>query len=79
MIKIGNPEKFRENVKCKFSVMLNDEKLGDNLERGIYNNTLQTAEEKHIVKKWKTHILHFYILINLERYTKIYYVKKYSI
>lgn len=53
MIKISNPIQFRENVKAKFSIILKNDKSGDNLERSIYNNTLQMAEEKHIVKKWE--------------------------
>jgi transcription elongation factor S-II len=52
MIKIKDPEKFRENVKRKFSEILDNERWGDNVERGIYNITLQNALENNIVKKW---------------------------
>jgi transcription elongation factor S-II len=69
MIKISNPEKFRENVKRKFSVMLKDESSGDNLERGIYNNTLKTAEEKHIVKKWENT---YFALLYINKFRTIY-------
>jgi len=69
MIKIINPEKFRENVKSKFSVMLNNETFGDNLERGIYNNTLIMAEEKHIVKKWENT---YFALLYISKFRTIY-------
>ena len=53
MNRISDPLKFRENVKSKLSHILNNSKDGDNLERGIYNNTLHIATDKHIVKKWE--------------------------
>ena len=72
MKKITNPDKFRENVKNKFTQILKNNKYGNNLERGIYNNTLKVAEEKNIVKNGKIYILLNYILINLEHYMPIY-------
>ena len=53
MKKISNPEKFRANVKTIFTDIFNNKKYGDNLEKGIYNKTLELADEKHIVKKWE--------------------------
>jgi transcription elongation factor S-II len=62
MIKILNPETFRENIKSKFEKILNNKKYADNLEKGIYNITLQTATEKLVVKKWEnTYFVHLYI------------------
>ena len=69
MLKISNPEKFRDNVKRKFSDILSDEKSGDNLERGIYNKTLKTAEEKHIVKKWENV---YFVLLYIDKFRTIY-------
>ena len=69
MIRINDSEKFRENVKRKFSIMLNDEKFGDNLERGIYNNTLKIAEEKKIIKKWENT---YFALLYINKFRTIY-------
>ena len=40
MLKISNPETFRENVKKMFEKILENEKHADNLEKGIYNKTI---------------------------------------
>ena len=62
MIKITNPQEFRENVKNKFSSILKSETYGDNLEKGIYNSTLKMADKKNIVKKWEnTYFAFLYI------------------
>jgi transcription elongation factor S-II len=49
---ITDEDKFRQNIKTRFSEILKSEKLGDNLERGIFNRTIQKATEMNIVKKW---------------------------
>lgn len=52
MKTISDPSKFRTNVKLLFGEILENEKFGDNLEKGIYNFTLQNADSKNIIKKW---------------------------
>ena len=52
MLKISNPENFRKNVKEKLTEIIGNNKDADNLERGIYNNTINQATLKYIVKKW---------------------------
>ena len=68
-MKISDPDKFRENVKRKFGDILNNEKRGDNLERGIYNNTIRVADEKHIVKKWENI---YFALIYINKFRAVY-------
>ena len=53
MRKIHDPTKFRENIKNVLSGILKNKGYGDNLEKGIYNKTLEIADEKYIVKKWE--------------------------
>ncbi len=53
MRKIHDPTKFRENIKNVLSGILKNKGYGDNLEKGIYNRTLEIADEKYIVKKWE--------------------------
>ena len=49
---INDPEKFRQCVIDKINICINDEKISTNLEKGIYNYSLATSEEKKLIKKW---------------------------
>ena len=51
--KIINIDEFRINVSGQLGKILNNENMGVNLEKGIYNNCLKTADEKNIIKKWE--------------------------
>jgi transcription elongation factor S-II len=51
--KIANPENFRENVRRKLNPILDDENMVMNLEKGIFNYSLQEAGFRKIVKKWE--------------------------
>ena len=53
MLKITNPNNFRNNIRNKLGEILNNTEYGNNLERGIFNCSIQIAGEKHIVKKWE--------------------------
>ena len=50
--KINDPVIFRENVVNKLNTILNNKKICENLEKGIYNYTLKVCEEKNLLKKW---------------------------
>jgi transcription elongation factor S-II len=50
---IVNPEEFRQKISKKLEKILNDEeKIAENLEKGIYNFCIKEAGERNIVKKW---------------------------
>lgn len=49
---IENPELFRENIHKKLTLLIGDEKISSNLEKGIFNNSLKKATTLNIVKKW---------------------------
>jgi len=66
---INNPDVFRANVKKTFGKILNNIQRGDNLERGIYNSTLQKADEKNIIKKW---INIYFVLLYIDKFRMIY-------
>ena len=62
MIKIQNPVCFRDNVKNKLNILIDNLNDSDNLEKGIYNTTLQLATSKQVVKKWENiYFVHLYI------------------
>lgn len=50
--RIQNPDDFREKIREKLSILLNSKNKAINLEKGIYNSSLELAEKKNIVKKW---------------------------
>lgn len=50
--RISDPDNFRNNIKDRLSTILNSNSKGTNLEKGIYNSSLETADEKNIIKKW---------------------------
>jgi transcription elongation factor S-II len=52
MRKIENPEEFRNNVVNKLKIILKNDKLANNLEKGIFNYSLKHAEKINVVKKW---------------------------
>ena len=53
---INDAESFRQNIRKKLSEKIKHDsssgKIGLNLEKGVYNRTLQRADEMNIVKKW---------------------------
>lgn len=53
MYKISNPASFRSNVLEKINIVLGEETLSINLEKGIFNYTIKEANAKKIIKKWE--------------------------
>jgi transcription elongation factor S-II len=51
--KIANPDSFRENIRKKFTTILQDDTMSINLEKGVYNYTIKEANIRKIVKKWE--------------------------
>lgn len=66
MYKISNPDSFRNNIRNKFNKyfeqdplapapvqVLNVNKITTNLEKGVYNYSIQEAGKRNIIKKWE--------------------------
>ena len=67
--KIENPEQFRANIKNKIDEILKNEKHSLNLEKGIFNYSLNEAKNRKVVKKWDNpHFVQLY----LDRLKSIY-------
>ena len=66
---IENPSKFRENVVSKLNETLKNDNASLNLEKGIYNFSLQESDFRKIVKKWDNP---FFVQIYLDRLRSIY-------
>jgi DNA-directed RNA polymerase subunit M/transcription elongation factor TFIIS len=76
-MRINNPELFRYNLTQKLHKKIEDIiddsfkfNLVINLEKGIYNNTLDIATQKKIVKKWDNNL---FIELYLIKYKSIFY------
>jgi hypothetical protein len=58
-VSIQNPESFRENIRSKLQavVMLDDAEVAlkhaTNMEKGVFNYTIQESNFRKIVKKWE--------------------------
>ena len=52
MLTVNNPQSFRNNIRDKLNKIIKQEHMCINLEKGIFNFTIQKAEENNIVKKW---------------------------
>ena len=62
MRKVQNPEEFRTNVRKALIKIIENEKICSNLEKGIYNYSIQEANERNVVKKWdNVYFSHIYI------------------
>ena len=53
MRNIKCPEVFRNNVRSKLKDVLDNSSMAENLEKGIFNNTILLAIERNIVRKWE--------------------------
>jgi|TARA_B110000259_G_scaffold81733_1_gene95573 DNA-directed RNA polymerase subunit M/transcription elongation factor TFIIS len=49
---VNEPGVFRTNIVNKLNSILDNEKIAVNMEKGIYNYSIQTAEKKNLIKKW---------------------------
>ena len=61
---IDTPDEFRETIVVKLNNIVNDKKISRNLEKGIYNYSLEKADEEKIVKKWNNE---FFVKIYIQK------------
>lgn len=67
--KISNPETFRKNICEKIKVILEDNDLTINLEKGVFNYAIQEATYKKIIKKWENPL---FVQLYIDRLRTIY-------
>jgi transcription elongation factor S-II len=65
---ISNGDQFRESITNNFIKIINNENISDNLEKGIFNYTIELANKKNIVKKWNNQE---FIIIYIEKLKSI--------
>ena len=49
---INNPVDFRNNIRKKLNKIIKKKSISLNLEKGIYNYTIQTAKQKKLIRNW---------------------------
>tara|TARA_Y100000817_G_scaffold307043_2_gene293000 strand:+ start:368 stop:877 length:510 start_codon:yes stop_codon:yes gene_type:complete len=69
MREINNSQEFRENITRYVNKYIKNEKLSKNLEKGIFNFTIQQADEKKILKKWSNP---YFVLLYKNRLRSVY-------
>jgi transcription elongation factor S-II len=69
MRKIDNIQEFRKNIVVKLNKFISDEESCNNLEKGIFNYTLDHATKLNVVKKWDNS---YFVRIYLDRTRTIY-------
>jgi transcription elongation factor S-II len=69
MYKVINPEKFREHISDKLFEIIKNRNIVCNLEKGVYNYSLDSASKKKIVKKWENQ---YFVQIYLDRVKTIF-------
>ena len=65
---INDGEKFRESITNNFIKIINNKKISENLEKGIYNYTIEISNKKNIVKKWNNQE---FVIIYIEKLKSI--------
>ena len=71
---ITEPEIFRENVRKKINVFLNNEKKTINIERSIYNYSIHKAIKNKTLQKWNNNL---FVIIYLDKLKMILcFIKK---
>lgn len=69
MYKVKNSEKFRDFISDKLFTIIKVRSIVSNLEKGIYNFSLDYASKKKIVKKWDNE---FFVQIYLDKCRTIF-------
>jgi hypothetical protein len=69
MLNIANPTEFRNNISQRLNLLLDDDVLCINVERGVFNYSLKEASSKKIIKKWENPR---FVQIYLDRLRSIY-------
>ena len=69
MFKIEQPDTFRSNFVKKIDLIIENEKISRNIERGIYNFTLKECTNRKLLKKWDNP---YFVQIYCDRLKSIY-------
>jgi transcription elongation factor S-II len=66
---VKDPENFRINIKNKIIEIVENNKIGENIEKGIFNYTLKKCEENNLIKKWSNSN---FVLIYIQKFKTVF-------
>jgi len=69
MLTIAQPIEFRSNLTKKIDLIIKNDKLSRNIERGVYNFALKEATTRKLLKKWDNP---YFVQLYLDRLRSIY-------
>lgn len=67
---VKNPEHFRKTIINYINKYVNNDKYSRNIEKSIYNYTIQTCNTEKIVKKWENNN---FVLIYINKFKIIFH------
>lgn len=68
-LKINDPDTFRSNMVKKLNKLIRKKAITINLEKGIFNFTIQAAKNRNVVRKWDNP---FFVILYLDKFRSIY-------
>ena len=69
-MNITNPDEFRNRIRTHIGKFINDIKSYNNIEKSIYNYSIQQADKYNIKKKWDNSL---FVVIYLDKYKTIWH------
>jgi len=69
MHAITEPDTFRNNISKKLEEIMENDKLAINIEKSVFNYTIQESNSRKIVKKWDNP---YFVQIYIDRMRSIY-------
>jgi transcription elongation factor S-II len=73
MNTVTNPEHFRNTITSSLNNILNDQVKAINIEKSIYNKSLEDATKMTIVKRWDNKL---FVVVYLNKFKQIYFTLK---
>jgi len=61
---VKDPESFRSNILNRFDEKIKNKNISENLEKGIFNYTLEECEKRKLIKKWSNK---YFVLIYIQK------------
>ena len=72
-MELSMEQKLRKRVVDTFTAMLSNEAKSRNLEKSIYNHSLDKADSHHIPKRWENKI---FLQLYLDTFRRLYFTLK---
>lgn len=75
MRTIKDSKEFRENIVKKIDIIVDNNNISTNLEKGVFNFCIKKSDEKEVVKKWENK---YFVQIYLNHLKTVFYNLKFK-